>query len=76
VFSRICPGEELVKVVRAALEDDARIISGVSELPNKAGISARILGTTANDVDRARTAAWNAARLKLVGAPAPNLRKA
>lgn len=76
VFSRRRPLSDLVSTVRAALEEDDRTISGVSELPNGAGISVRILGTSAYAVDLARTVAWNAARLELIGAPAPNLRKA
>lgn len=76
VFSRIRPASDLATLVRSALEGDIQTICGVSELPNDCGISVRILGTSARHVDRMRTAAWNAARIALVGAPAPNLRKA
>jgi urease accessory protein len=76
VFSRVGPVAHLVEAVRAAIEDDTQTISGVSELPDGAGISVRILGATAYAVDRARTAAGNASRLALFGVPAPNLRKA
>ena len=76
VFSQKLPPAELVEAVRASLNDDDQTVSGVSELPNGAGISARILGNSAYAVDLARTVAWNAARLALIGAPAPNLRKA
>lgn len=76
VFSRRVPLAELAALVRAALDTDDQTVSGVSELPNGAGISVRILGASAYAVDLARTAAWNAARLALIGVPAPNLRKA
>jgi urease accessory protein len=76
IFSRRVPPAELAVTVRAALDEDDHTLSGVSELPNGAGISVRILGATAYAVDLARTVAWNAARLALLGVPAPNLRKA
>jgi urease accessory protein len=76
VFSRQHPLSQLATAVRDALEDDPHTLSGVSELPNGAGISVRILGSSAHFVERARTTAWNAARLELLGVPAPNLRKA
>ena len=75
VFTRGRPAAELAMTVRAALEEDAQTVNGVSELPNRAGISVRILGSSAYYVDRARTTAWNAAREALIGAPAPNMRK-
>jgi urease accessory protein len=76
VFSRLRPASELATLVRAALEDTDQTLCGVSELPNGAGISVRILGTSAGLVERMRTVAWNAARLALIGAPAPDMRKA
>jgi urease accessory protein len=76
VFSRKQPLPELVATVRDALDGEDQTVSGVSELPNGAGISVRILGSSAYAVDQARTVAWNAARLALIGAPAPNMRKA
>ena len=39
------------------------------------GAAARLLGPTSKTVQTALTAAWNAARLALLGLPAPNLRK-
>jgi urease accessory protein len=44
-------------------------------LPNGCGVSARILGPTSKTVRAALTHAWNTARLVLLGAPAPDLRK-
>ena len=37
--------------------------------------SARVLGTTSKAVRAALTSAWNAARVALLGVPAPDLRK-
>jgi urease accessory protein len=51
-------------------------MAGVSELPNGCGVSVRIMGTSGATVEHARTVAWNAARIALIGAPAPDLRKA
>ncbi|MFT4040546.1 MAG: urease accessory protein UreD [Thermomicrobiales bacterium] len=80
IFSRQRPLAELVATLRAALAADTRLtgrtVAGVSELPNGCGVSVRILGHSAALVERARTVAWNAARLALLGAPAPDLRKA
>lgn len=79
-FSRRLPPADLATVLRQALADDprsaGRTISGVSELPNGCGVSVRILGSTGAAVERARTIAWNAARLAVLGVPAPDLRKA
>lgn len=76
IFTRACPAAELVSIIREAFDEDERVLCGVSTMPNDTGISVRILGTSANVVERARTIAWNAARLALLGCPAPNLRKA
>lgn len=80
IFSRRCPPGQLTTLLREALAADAkaaaRTISGVSELPNGCGVAVRILGPTGAAVEHARTVAWNAARMALLGAPAPDLRKA
>lgn len=76
VFSRRQPVAELVAALRSALADVPRTISGVSELPNGAGVSVRMLGDTGAVVERARVVAWNAARQTLFGVPAPDMRKA
>lgn len=79
IFSRQYPLARLTTILRGALAADARAarqtMVGVSELPNECGVSVRILGPTGAAVEHARTVAWNAARLALLGAPAPNLRK-
>lgn len=80
IYSRRCPPGELTALLRAALAADARVASrtiiGVSELPNGCGAAVRILGPTGAAVEHARTVAWNAARIALLDAPAPDLRKA
>lgn len=79
VFSRRLPPSELTTVLRDALasdpQSDACTMTGVSELPNDCGVSMRILGKHGSTVERARTVAWNAARVALLGVPAPAMRK-
>jgi urease accessory protein len=74
VTSRIDP-PELVAVFRAALAVCPQVVVGVSELPNDCGVVARVLGCSSKAVQAAVTNAWSEARLALLGAPAPNLRK-
>ena len=66
---------ELVDLLRRALSGDPDVLSGVSELPNDCGVAARILGPTSKAVRAALTSAWETARLALLSAPAPDLRK-
>jgi urease accessory protein len=68
------PGK-MVTLLRHALDGCTDVLAGVSELPNGCGAAARLLGPTSKTVQAALTAAWNAARLALLGLPAPNLRK-
>ena len=68
------PADEIVQLVREAPSVEG-VLVGVSELPNGCGVSARFLGPTSKAVRAALTNAWNAARLTLLGAPAPDLRK-
>jgi urease accessory protein len=79
-FSRSLPPADLTALLRQALADDpqtaSRTICGVSELPNACGVSVRILGPSGAAVEHARAVAWNAARMALLGVPAPDLRKA
>jgi urease accessory protein len=65
---------DLVELLRHALAS-RDVLAGVSELPNGCGVLARILGPTSKLVRTALTDAWNAARLELLGAPTPDLRK-
>jgi len=68
------PADELVEVLRDSLAD-RDVLAGVSELPNGCGVSVRLLGRTSKTVRTALTGAWQAVRLPLLGAPAPDLRK-
>jgi urease accessory protein len=68
------PAGALVELLRASLADDA-VLAGVSELPNSCGVSVRLLGPTSKAVRAALTSAWQAARLAVLGSPAPDLRK-
>jgi urease accessory protein len=65
----------LVALLREALAACPDVFAGVSELPNACGAVARMLGPIAKPVKAALTAAWDATRLALLGAPAPHLRK-
>ena len=66
--------DELVELLRGASSGED-VLAGVSELPNGCGVSARFLGSTSKAVRAALTNAWNAVRLPLLGARAPDLRK-
>jgi urease accessory protein len=74
VTRRTDPGS-LVALLRAELADRLDVLAGVSELPNTCGAAVRLLGPTSKTVHSALRTAWNAARLVLIGAAAPNLRK-
>jgi urease accessory protein len=65
----------LVNLLRAALTACSDVLAGVSELPNGCGVVVRLLARTSKAAKVALGTAWNAARLALLGAPAPNLRK-
>lgn len=74
VVTQQAPAEELVELLRQAF-DDSEVLAGVSELPNYSGVSARILGPTSKTVRAALRDGWSAVRSRLLGAPAPDLRK-
>jgi urease accessory protein len=74
VLTQRTSAAELVDLIRSALSG-GEVLAGVSELPNDCGVSARILGSTSKAVRVALRNAWNAARLALLGVPAPDLRK-
>ncbi len=65
----------IVALLRQALSGCPDVLAGVSELPNSCGASVRLLGPDSNTVKAAMATAWNAARIRLIGAPVPNLRK-
>jgi urease accessory protein len=74
ISARIEPAD-LVAQLRSALSARPDVLSGVGELPNGCGVSVKLLGPTSKAVRAAVHTAWNAARLELLGVPAPNLRK-
>lgn len=80
IFTRKCPPAQLIGILREALAADERVagktVAGVSELPNGCGVAVRMVGTSGAVVEHARTVAWSAARLAVLNAPAPDLRKA
>lgn len=71
------PAEEVADLLRAALAPlaGAELATGVSVLPGDTGAWLRVVGDDPVLVARARTLAWQAARLRLTGRPAPTIRK-
>jgi urease accessory protein len=65
----------MVELLRTALRACPDVLAGASELPNGCGAATRMLGPTSKAVKAAMGTAWNAARLAVLGTPAPNLRK-
>ena len=64
-----------VRDLRRALDSCPDVLAGVSELPNGCGAAVRLIGSTSQAVQAGRNTAWNAARLALLGIPAPDRRK-
>jgi urease accessory protein len=75
VISAQADPAHMVAVLRTALTACPGVLPGVSALPNGCGVAAKLLGCTSKAVRAALRTAWNAARLELLGVPAPNLRK-
>jgi urease accessory protein len=75
VISGQCDRLRVVRLLRETLAERDEVLAGVSELPNRAGVGVRLLGQSSKAVQAALRAAWNAARVELLGVPAPNLRK-
>lgn len=74
VVSDEAPAEELADAMRAALAGvDLRW--GVSVLPGACGAWVRMVGSRSPVLDRAMRDAWDAARQRLLGVPAPRMRK-
>ena len=74
VTGRIDPATT-VGLLRSALAGCPAVAAGVSELRNGCGAVVRLLGPTSATVQAALRTAWSAARVALLGAPAPDLRK-
>ncbi|HEV2923885.1 MAG TPA: urease accessory protein UreD [Solirubrobacteraceae bacterium] len=75
VLTRQLPARELVVSLREALIDQPGVLAGASELPNGCGAAVRLLASSSRPARAAMRAAWNAARLAVIGVPAPDLRK-
>lgn len=65
----------LVGLLRRSVDERADVLGGVSELPHGCGVAVRLLGPSSLAAKAALRAVWNAARLAILGVPAPNLRK-
>lgn len=75
VMSRQCPPRDMAAALSNGLSTQDGAFFGVSELPNRCGVAVRVLGSTSLEVKDAVQRAWHAARLMLIGVPAPDLRK-
>jgi urease accessory protein len=75
LVSRLADPRALAVRVHDLLSESEGILGGASELPSGCGLTVRILGHTSAAVQEALRAAWNEARLALLEAPAPDLRK-
>jgi urease accessory protein len=67
--------EALARTVSEAIEGIADCLSAAAILPSNSGVLARILAPSGIPATRALEAAWSAARLMLLGGPAPRRRK-
>lgn len=65
----------LVCLMRSVLAACPAVLAGATQLPDGCGTAVRLLGNSSTAVQAALRSAWSAARLELLGAPAPNLRK-
>ena len=75
VLTRQMPARELVASLREALTGQPGVLAGASELPNGCGAAVRLLASSSRSAKAAMRTAWNAARLAVIGVPAPDLRK-
>lgn len=72
--SPLAPARELADLLHRTLADSG-LPYGVSVLPQDCGAWVRVLGDHTEPVTRALTAVWDAVRRRLIGVPAPALRK-
>lgn len=84
----VAPGEDVTtlsdavhdRLEQARADDDGtgpegEILAGTSTLAADTGVAVRVLGDRATDVTATVESAWDALRLNLIDAPAPDLRK-
>jgi urease accessory protein len=74
ISARLAP-DSLVACLRESLTACPGVLAGVSELPNGCGAAARLLAASSSSARMAVRAAWDAGRVALIGAAAPDLRK-
>lgn len=72
--SPLAPARELANLLHDTLAG-AELAYGVSVLPQECGAWVRVLGDRTEAVTQALTAAWDAVRRRLIGVPAPAIRK-
>lgn len=72
--SPLAPARELADLLHETLAG-RELAYGVSVLPQDCGAWVRVLGDGTEAVTQALTAAWDAMRRRLIGVPAPALRK-
>ncbi len=75
VVTRRIPARSLSDRLHARLAGLPEVAGGASELPNGCGAWVRVLGASSLHVSAALHAAWDEARLALIGVPAPHRRK-
>lgn len=75
VATRRIPSRALSDRLHGRVAACEGVFGGASELPNDCGAWVRILGATSAAVAAALHAAWDEARVALIGVPAPNRRK-
>jgi len=74
ILTRKLKAQELAGRLHEVLQEEENL-GGASELPTEAGVAVRVLGPDSRSVSLALERAWKAARLALLGAPAPPPRK-
>lgn len=74
VVTRRVEARTLADGLHAVVTAQPAVAAGASTLPNDSGAGVRILGPTSQAVAATLHAAWNAARLALLDAPAPDRR--
>lgn len=75
VVTRQIPGRVLSDRLHDRVAGCRDVFGAASELPNGCGAWVRVFGAASSTVAAALHAAWDEARLVLIGAPAPNRRK-
>jgi urease accessory protein len=75
VVTRAVAARDLAARLDDCLAPHGEVLAAASELPYACGAFVRLLGRTPQATAAAMHAAWNAARLSVIGAASPHLRK-